>query len=126
MEKNIFELAARGALRFESTKGHVNTEDLFRLSLTDLDTVAKNINRKIKEFEEESFVSAKSATLDLLNIKLDIVKFVIADRLKANQDRQAAAEKAAQKQKVLEILERKQNSQLEELSVEELKAMLQD
>ena len=78
----MFEKASRLKLRFDTPKGMITTEDVWDLPLTSrngasLDNLAKDLNRTIKETEEESFVADKSARNTVLELKFDIVKHII-------------------------------------------------
>jgi hypothetical protein len=124
---NIFEQASRQKARFASIKGEITTEQLWDLPLQsksgfDLDTVAKNVNAELKGVTEESFVATTSnpakATLEL---KLEIVKHVIAVRLAENEAQRSAAAKAAEKQRLLDILAKKEDQALEGLTPEQIR-----
>lgn len=128
---NIFEQASRQALRFESNRGDLTTEQLWTLPLTsrngfDLDSVARAIAHGLKDLGEESFVETRSnpakATFEL---KLEVVKFIIADKQAAAAEATLRAEKAQQKEKLLNILGKKQDAELEGLSAEEIKARIE-
>lgn len=127
---NIFEQATRKRYRYPSIKGEITTEQLWELSLThrsgfDLDSVAKEINRQLKDAEEESFVATKANPVkEALTIKLEVVKHIIGVKLaeqQAAKDRSAAAEK---RQRLQEVLHSKQNAALENLSEEEIQKQL--
>ena len=49
----MFERAAKRKLRFTSSKGSLSVEDLYDLSLTSLDSIAKGVNRQLKAEAEE-------------------------------------------------------------------------
>lgn len=121
---SIFEIAARKAFRYESNKGLVTTEDLFHLPLSELDKIAKAVNRDIKASEEESFVSPRTLNDQMVQIKLDILKFVIADRQAMIAAQEDAKADRVRKEKIREILSRKKENELEGKSVEELEALL--
>lgn len=127
---NIFERAARTKLRFSSVVGDLSTEQLWDLPLTakgsrvSLDNLAKAVNRELKSSEEESFVETPSKADSEMRLRLDILKHIIADKLARKEAADKRAEKAAEKEKLLRLLERKQEEALEELSAEELEARL--
>lgn len=128
---NVFEKASKQKLRFESNRGMLTVEDLWDLPLKhrsglDLDTLAKGLNRQIKEQEEESFVVKASSTSTTLKTKFDIVKHIIDVRLAEKEKAEEAAAKKAKKDKIMEVIARKEDQSLENLSVEELKSMLDD
>lgn len=130
MALNIFELAARRKLRFSSTKGELSTEQLFDLPLEsrdggNLDAVAKAVNAELKSVAEESFVKTTSNPLKAtLELKLEVVKFVIADKIEAAAKRSAASAKAAEKTALLEALANQEKAALGSLSAEQIKARL--
>jgi hypothetical protein len=125
-EENLFELAARRKFRYSSSKGDLNTEQLFDLPLTsragfDLDSVAKAVNAELKSVAEESFVAVRTNTGQRdLEAKLEIVKFVIAAKQKAQEDIRLAGEKAERKRRILEALAAKEDQELTSASKEEL------
>jgi|LakMenE18May11ns_1017448.scaffolds.fasta_scaffold9415137_1 hypothetical protein len=122
---NIFESASKNKFRFSSDRGELTTEQLWDLKLDTLDTIAKNVNRQLKEVTEESFVSINvNPSHSALTIKLEVVKYIIASKLeelKATKEKQANAKKREQ---LLEILDRKENEALHNMSKEEIIAQL--
>jgi len=122
---SLFERAAKCKLRFHTSKGLLAVEDLYDLSLNSLDTVAKTINRQIKAESEESFIEAKSKVSTELELALDILKVVIADKIATQESNKKRAETIAKKAQIQDILLRKKTQSLEELSVEELESMLE-
>jgi uncharacterized protein YqfB (UPF0267 family) len=75
---------------------------------------------------EESLLSTATDADVELNIKIDIVKYIVAVKLSEIHARQEAQAKKEQKQKIMAILETKQNEALNGKSIEELQAMLKD
>ncbi len=130
MSTNIFETAARKKLRFPSLKGDLTAEQLFDLPLEanngfSLDDVARTVDANLKAASEGSFVSTKVSPERADHaLRLEIVKFVIADRLAENERKRLSADKAAMRARLQEALARKQDTALESMSVEELTAQL--
>lgn len=127
---DIFERAARAKFRYLSLKGDLNTEQLFDLPLTAgsgfcLDVVARRINADLKAATEESFVEvASNPARGELTAKLDVVKAVIAYKIAENERRRNAVNKAAEKQFLLDLLDKKRGDALSELSLGEIQARL--
>lgn len=126
---NIFEQASKQAIRFETSVGNITTEDLWSLPLTSekrpsLDTVARAINRELKEADEESFVVSSNKQTTLLRLKLDIVKHVIGVKLEEQQAERAKAANKQQKEKLLQILADKQDAELRGKDISEIEEML--
>lgn len=122
--ENLFLEASRRKLRFETNKGQLSTEDLWDLSLTNLDTLAKAVNKKLKEDSEESFITVRSKTNTELNLKLEILVFII----RTKQEEQEAAKNRLAKQAELstlkELLANKKMQELSNLTSEEIQAQI--
>jgi len=128
----MFEKANRLRLRFDSCKGKLSTEDLWDMPLTsrdgfDLDTVAKSVNKHIKNLEEESFVNIKPSSMSsVYNLKLDVLKHIIGVRVNDLKSKEESALKKERKEKILSIIAEKQDSSLKEKTLEELTAELKE
>ena len=127
---NIFEQATRRAIRFESVKGDLSVEQLWDLPLQsrnqfDLDTVAKTVNRQLNDVTEESFVSVReNPAKETLSLKLEIVKHIISVKLQEAEEARNRANKASEKEKLLRLLDEKQNEALRALTPEEIQERL--
>ena len=121
---NIFEKATRIRLRFETSRGTLNTEDLWKLTLTELDKLAIALNKQLKEASEESFIKTKTNNTVLLELRFDIVKHIIDTLLAENEEKKKAADKKVKRDQLLELIAKKENQELEGKSLEELKSEL--
>lgn len=121
----LFELAVRKKYRFPF-KGQISVEDLWDLSVTNLDSVFKTLNKEKKQNEEESLLSAKSEEDKEVENKIEIVKYIVAVKQSEIAERVASKEKAQRNQKIAAIIERKQDEALESKSIEELMKLLED
>ena len=127
---NIFEQATRRAIRFESAKGDLSVEQLWDLPLQsrnqfDLDTVAKTVNRQLNAVTEESFFSVReNPAKETLSLKLEIVKHIISVKLQEAEEARNRANKASEKEKLLRLLDEKQNEALRALTPEEIQERL--
>ena len=117
---NIFEAATKEKYRFPF-KGMISVEDLWDLKLQDLDSVFKSLNKQKKQNDEESLLQVKTAEDQELDNKIQIVKHIVKFKQEEIEERLQAKE---YNQKLLELIERKQNEELAGKSIEELQAML--
>lgn len=115
----LFEKAARCKYRWDY-KGVIDSEDLWDLSVTSLDTIFKRLNVASKAQKEESLLAVRSASDEVLDAKIDIVKHIVMVKLAEREASRNAKAKAAQKQKILGIIEIKQDAALHDMPVEEL------
>lgn len=129
-ELNIFEQALRTKLRFSTPRGLVTTEDLWDLPLSsaagkpNLDDVARALYKLLKDEEEVSFVQTATEKNTSAKLGFEVVKHVISVKLAEREANRLAADKAAQKQKIMAIIAQKQDEALTGKSLEELTAMV--
>ena len=126
----LFVTALRKNYRFQTSRsGLITVEDLWSLPLqsktnASLNDVAIILDTQLQQTKRTSFVDdSSSENVDLQN-KFNIVLYII-DVKKA--ELAAAANAAAQRrqnEKVMEIISRKQDQDLENKSIEELQSML--
>lgn len=120
---NIFESAVRMKLRFNH-KGFCSAEDLWDLSLGELDSIFKDLNSKVKQHSEESLLGAKDKQQDTLNLKIEIIRYVVKTKLAEKEERENSHLEASRKQKILGILEQKKEQELHDMTAEELEKLL--
>lgn len=124
MEK-MFEYATRNKVRFPF-KGLISVEDLWDLTLTNLDSIYKTLNKQVKQSEEESLLDTKTTVDKELDVQIAIVKHIVAVKLAEQEEREKASAKKAQKQKIMAIIASKQDEALQNSSVEDLQKMLDE
>lgn len=122
----MYKEALQKKLRFKTNKGMITTEDLFDLSLQNLNTLAIMLDKKISEAPKKSFIEELPAEENDDELRFSIVKDVINIKLKARKDNIDKVQADAQKKRILEILAKRNDEELEKKSTEELRAMLQN
>lgn len=120
---NLFEIATRKKFRFPF-KGQISVEDLWDLSVQNLDNVFKTLNAESKQAKEESLLSIKSDEDAILDAKIEIVKHIVNVKQTEAVQRQHAVAMREQKRKLQELIANKQDAELQGKSIEELQAML--
>jgi hypothetical protein len=125
----MFQKATRQKLRFDSPKGLLCVEDLWDIPLTsnagkaNLDDIAKGLHRQLQSTDDQSFVTVSKVTDDVNQLKFDIVKQVIDTRLVENAAALLSRDNKEKKQRILEIIERKEGDALLGASLEDLQKM---
>lgn len=120
----MFEKASKIKLRFPSSKGMLTTEDLWDLSLTQLNSLAKELNKKVKESAEPDFLEVKSDSDTIAKLQFDIVIQVLTKKKEEGAARAEAAANKAKNARILELISKKQDAALENLSEDELRKLL--
>ena len=127
---NIFEQATRAQLRFSTPNGMLSVEDLWDLPLTsttkraNLDDVAKMLDNQIKNTASVSFVNDVSEVNTQTKLAFDVVLHIIKVRLAEQAAAKTAADARAKKQKIMAIIEQKQDEALSAASIDDLQSML--
>lgn len=124
---DIFERASRCKLRFDSVMGLLTTEQLWDLPLVSkpgrasLDALARATHTELKGLEEASFVEVKPdpAKIDA-ELRLDILKHVIASKLADKAAAEKRAENAERKRRLLHALASKEEADLAGMTREQI------
>lgn len=124
MEMNeLFVMATRKKFRFPY-KGMISVEDLWDLGVKELDKIFKALNAEIKQNKEESLLATKSEKDVELEAMIKIVKFIVKTKQEEATAKIVKAANDAQRSKIAKLIEAKKDKALEDMSVEELEALL--
>ncbi len=124
----MFEQASRLKLRYDTRLGQLSVEDLWDLPLTgavSLDGIAIGLHKQTQN-ESISFVVTENRTDPSVQLRFDIVQHIINVRLAEKKLADDARVTAEKKQKLLSIIARKEDTELEGASLEDLRAMVAD
>lgn len=127
-ETNIFMEATKKKIRFETTKGMLSIEQLWDIPLTgaglNLDEIAQDLYARLEKNKSKSFVSENPSVDPNIELGFNIVLAIIKRK---KDDRDMAHEKAiieSKKRRIMEAITKKEDSQYDEVSLSELKEML--
>ena len=129
----MYKIASRKKLRIQTNRGMLSVEQLWDLSKEDIGELAKSIRKRINDQKgvtgdsELDFLKPSEQTeetIDELTFRIlkDIYTTKQAEEDKAH--RRAAARE--NNRKILELIAKKQDQELENKSIEELEKMLQN
>lgn len=120
----MFGKASRLKLRFDSDVGLLTVEDLWDRSLPQLNLTAKKLNKDLAAAEEEDFLEEGNTEDAMIRLKFDIVLHILKTKKEEAEKRKEASERKMQKEKIMGIIEKKQDANLEEMSEKDLKKEL--
>lgn len=123
MELSIFEQATKSKLRFRVTNGLVGVEDLWDLSLPDLNTLGKRLRREAGEASDSLIEDVKPD--ETLKLSFDIVKRIIDIKLEDKRAKAARLAKRQRRQELEEALAEKRAAGLKDRSIEDIEAELE-
>lgn len=119
-----FKEASRQQLRFQTSKGLLSTEQLWSLSVPDLDNLAVALETEYNESGKKSFLVKRSTKDKLAKLRFDIVLDVLNTLVDENQKAKEATEIKEHNKKILSLIAEKNDESLKGKSVKQLEAML--
>lgn len=122
---NIFERASRKKFRYPY-KGMITTEDLWDLSPAQLDVVYKALNKDVRIVQEDSLMCTMDTVEAEVLDKIEIVKYIFHVKELEATAREEAAKNAAKRQMILDVLARKREESIQNMSEDELLKMLNE
>lgn len=119
---DIYKQANRLGLRFNTNRGVLATEQLFQLSLTDLDALA--VSLEVSQAGKKSFIRETSQDDEIAKLKFDVALDVLNTIMKEQKDAREMLQNKRKNEKILALIAEKQEGALKEKTIEELEAML--
>lgn len=116
--------AVKQKLRFQTSKGLLTLEQLFDLSLTDLDSLAVTLQDAYENSKGKSFLEKKTLKDKGLKLQFDIVLDVLNTKAEELDEAKTAAENKAHNAEILELIADKQKALKAGKSIKQLEAML--
>lgn len=123
--EEMFIKASREKMRFPY-RGQATVEDLWDLTVTELDKIYKSLNAMSKATKEESLLELTSEEDKEITAQIEIIKYIVSVKLEEKKLAEMAKERKEQKQKIMSILASKQDEALHGKSIEELEKMLDE
>jgi len=120
----MYKQANKQKLRFQTTKGLLSTEQLWDLSLTDLDSLAVSLESAHKNSKGKSFLEKRTTTDKGLKLQFDIVLDVLQSKVEDAEIATLERENKEHNQKILALIAEKKDGQLAGKSIKELEKML--
>lgn len=118
-----FKKASQLKLRFNTEYGSLNVEQLWDLSITKLDSIAVELETLYNESGNKSFIKERTEKSKELKLQFDIVLDVLKTKLTAAEKASAIKETKDHNAKIDALIARKQETEMENMSIEELEAL---
>ena len=120
----MFEQASRLKLRISTNKGLITVEDLWDLGIVTLDKLAVKLYKELQESNRDSFIEQTVKKDEVLQLQFDVVKHILDVKVSESNEKKKQLAIKAQKDKLLELIQEKKESELKSLSVEDLEKQL--
>jgi hypothetical protein len=119
-----FKLASQLKLRFNTTRGNLSTEQLWDLSLDDLDTLAVDLEKLTKEGVQKSFLAKRTDEDKISKLQFDIALEILQTKVEENEIALNAKSVKEHNEKILALIADKREEGLKGKSIEELQDLL--
>lgn len=123
--ENLFFTALKERLRF-NYKGVVSTEDLFDLTEEQLNELYQKLAKGKKEVSEVSLLEVADEKSSLIDFQMQVVKEVFSFKRDQRLVKEDGMRKAQERRRLLELLDKKQQEKLTELTEEEILKRLEE
>jgi len=110
--------------RFQTNRGLLSVEQLWDLSLADLDALAVKLESEYKNSKGKSFLLKKNKKDKTIKLKFDVVLDILTSKIEDAELLSTASENKAHNQKILNLIADKLDENLKELSVNELEKLM--
>lgn len=121
---DIFKIASQLRLRFQTPKGELSTEQLWSLSLEELDSLAVSLETQHKESGKKSFIHKSTDKDRVAKLRFDVVLDILTTKVAQEEAASEALEIKAHNEKILGLIADKKDQQLANKSVAELTKQL--
>lgn len=123
--KMYFGEMTRNKVRFDSPKGKLSIEDLWDLPLNsrdecNLDAIAVKLYNEMTSGNKTSFTKQEKTKDDTLYKKLETVKEIIRIKLMDIEQKELKEQKQVRREKLLNLLEKKNDESLEKMTKKEI------
>lgn len=119
-----FKQASKEKLRFQTVKGTLTTEQLWDLSLEDLDALAVSLETEHKESGKKSFLVKTSVKDKTAKLRFDVVLDILGTKVAEQEAASEAQEIKAHNKKIINLISEKQDESLKGKSIKQLEALL--
>jgi len=121
---SIFEQASKLKLRFFTTKGLLSTEQLWDISIKELDILAVSLEKQLETTETKTFLVEKTQENKTLKLMFDLALYILKSKVAEQELLKNLKEKKAKQEKIMSLIEDKQEDALKNLPIEELEKLL--
>lgn len=119
-----YKLASQQKLRFQTNRGLLTTEQLWDLSLEDLDALAVSLETEHKQSGKKSFLVTKSIKDKTAKLRFDVALDILTTKVEENQAALEAQEIKEHNSKIITLIAEKKDESLKGKSIQQLEKML--
>lgn len=120
----IYKQALSQKLRVQTNKGNLSVEQLFDLSVKELDELAVSLQENYESSGKKSFIVKRNVKDKTLKLQFDIVLDILQTKIEEAEEAKIAKENKEHNQRIMEVIAGKADEELKGKSIKQLEAML--
>jgi len=120
----MYKEASKQKLRFTTPRGVLTTEQLWDLSINELDAFAVKLQEEHESSASKSFLVKRSVKDKTVKLRFDIVLDVLYTKYAEMEELKEAREVKEHNNKILHLISEKQDESLKGKSIKQLESML--
>ena len=120
----MFKEASKVKLRVNTARGPLSVEQLWDLSIPELDALAVKLEEDYNASGKKSFVVKRSVKDKTAKLAFDVVLDILTTKVEEAAEATQKAEDKEHNKKILELIAEKKDESLKGKSVKQLEAML--
>ncbi len=120
----MYKEASKKGLKIHTNKGVLTVEQLWTLSLEELDTLAVSLDEAVSSNKGKSFLTKKSTVDKWTKLKLDIIVDIIQTKQQEAEEAAVKSENKKNNALIEDIIARKKLGELEGKTIAELESMI--
>jgi len=120
----MYKEASKLKLRFSTTRGNLTVEQLWDLSLNELDSLAVSLEDAHKKSKGKSFLDKRTSKDKGLKLQFDIALDVLQTKVEEFEAIRGEKEVKEHNQKILGLIAEKQEDKLKVMSIKDLEKLL--
>lgn len=120
----IYKQVIQRNVKIKTTKGDVTPQQLFTMSIEELNATAVELSDAYEKSGGKSFIAKRTVKDKDIKLQLDIVLDVLNTKMDEQEKAATRAANKAHNRQILELIAQKQDEQLKGKSLKQLEAML--
>lgn len=119
-----YKLITRLKLRFPTAKGCLSVEQLWDLSLEELDKVVVSLEDNYNKSSEKSYIVKASEKDAETKLMFDVALDILQTKMEEKNEQKRSYEIKKHNEKILELIDKKKDEELSNLSIDDLTKLI--
>lgn len=120
----MYKEASKLKLRIPTPVGQLSVEQMWGLSIPQLDEIAVSLEDSVNKSQRKSFIAKSSVEDKVAKLRFDITLDILETKVASSEAEANRLETKAHNDKILSLIAEKQDNDLKDMSVEDLKKLL--